>query len=202
MSKKPSGLAVSAQYATILSTICTVVLLGIAVYQLTTPSPADSLGSAPDGGLMAIPILGGAGILGICTLVAGILNFRASRHYASQPTVPEPIPVFVPPTPDPYAGILSPLQLDALRLAGELLAFLPTLEPQQSDMTMVEWRRIVRAKYALQFQAEAVSVCQRLAAVGVSDHHFASLVDSTDSPENLADLARTLRRMAFAVFGD
>jgi len=60
----------------------------------------------------------------------------------------------------------------------------------------------VYAKYALQFHAKAVDVCQRLASIGLSDHHFASLVDSTDSPENMADLARTLRRMALAGFGD
>jgi hypothetical protein len=142
-------------------------------------------------------------ILGsVTTFVLGLILIRSGARVVAVASDSQAPSFPVPPALDPYAGILTPLQLDALKLAGNLLTFLPTLEPQPSDMTTVEWRRIVRAKYALQFQAEAVSVCQRLAAVGVSDHHFASLVDSTDSPENLADLARTLRRMAFAVFGD
>jgi hypothetical protein len=135
-------------------------------------------------------------VLLIVAIWAGIatINWLGKRAVSVIPNIALPS--------DPYADVLTPLQIDALRLAHDLLAFQIELGPQPNEMTVVEWRRIVRAKYALRFHTKAVNVCQRLAEISLSDHHFASLVDSTDSQENVVDLAHTLRRMAFSAFGD
>jgi len=189
MAEKRRWLTIVAEIATVISTACTLFL----VYMARHPPSANATGHAQGGGLVVSPVLLGAVTLGACTLIAGILNFRASRRPADSSTLAS-IP------PDPYAGVLSSLQLDALRLAGELLAYVKTLDPQPADMAVVDWRRIVRAKYALRFKPTVVEIYRRFTEIGLSEHHFASLVDSADSPEDMQELAKILRERAFLAF--
>ncbi len=197
MAEKPRRLTVAAEYATIASSLGTMFLLWMAWH--SSGGGGDSTAPAQPHWthfLMANPYLIAAGVLIACTATLAVLVHRANRIAVAPPSN-----LLIPP-PDTYAGVLSPLQFDALRLAHDLLAFLTELGPQPNEMNVIEWRRIVRAKYALRFHAKAVNICQRLAEISLSDHHFANLVDSTDSPENVLDLAHTLRRMAFSAFGD
>jgi len=139
-------------------------------------------------------------ILGVVTSVVLFLILKRGGTRAAVSIGSQSPPAAVEPAPDPYAGVISPLQLDALRLARDLLAFLKEIAPQPADMTVVDWRRTIRAKYDRRFHINASDVYLRFAEIGFAEQHFASLVDITESPENVEQLAKVLREKAFLLF--
>ena len=130
----------------------------------------------------------------------------------------------LPATPSAVSdeGLLTPLQMDALRLAKSIDTLLEELPvPQKTDFgystdrhrpgfaTVEEvhvWgnaARVVneklRARYALDLQATAKNVHLRFVADGTNNRHLGNLVDTAHNEDELKDLAKTLRLMAFEI---
>lgn len=116
----------------------------------------------------------------------------------------------------PLDSVLSLLQVDALNLRKDLIAFLKEFGPEPTCDTsdclndpdlnarrlteyhnkVVPFRNRLRSMYALRFKERATVVYHRFAAAGISDIHFASLSDTADSVQRLEDLINTLWTVA------
>jgi hypothetical protein len=106
----------------------------------------------------------------------------------------------------------SVLLLDTIRLHQDLMGYLkeigpePTCDtsrcnndPELNVLALTKWTREIipfrtklRSEYSLKFQNRATELYHRFTVIGVSDHHFASVVDSATSIEDIQELARVI----------
>jgi len=128
--------------------------------------------------------------------------------------------------PDPCVGLLTPLQIDALRMAKELQEWVqgfiaqngeePCVDASLQNGTVEEatrdladyaqridsWKTKLRSEYVLNFQAESITLYHRFVGEEIADRHLGTLVDTTNSKKDVLDLISTLRQDVFRSWGD
>lgn len=184
MAEKPRLLTVVAEIAAVVSTFFTIYLVYIARH----PPSFNPTDHAQGGGLVDTSILLGAIILGGCTIIASILNFVTRRSAK----IPISASTSISPPLDPYAGVLTPLQLDTFSLAKRMRDFYAEIK---SDWSATQ----VMHGYASRFNSDLTSIMHRLGAANVEVGFLEVYTRAITNSPSILDAARLLEKLALTL---